>query len=237
MESKKIETKTDIKKMFENEKEITTMLDEISDTETEIGSEFEFEKMKNSSNTIINIQGDTTGEVIYRKPRKERRSINFMKEFVKKRVYITAIVSLLVLFSIDILSYLFFNIILNTERRTLKGDMEKKDRTTNSTIFLIIYVCIIRPIMEELVFRKLVFRVVKKLSKFLAYFLSSFLFAFAYFDCDFPTTWSEMDDFIIFFLKGITLAATFDYDGYLLASIYSNILYNCLSTFYQFMII
>ncbi|KAG4095272.1 hypothetical protein H8356DRAFT_1310454 [Neocallimastix lanati (nom. inval.)] len=237
-DQKEKELSKDIKKMFENEKEITTMLEDIySDTETEIGSESEVEKMKNSSNTIINIQGEQSGEIVYRKPRKERRRINFFDEFFKKRVYITAVVSVIVLLLIDILSYLFFNIIIDTDRLTLKGDMEKTHRSTNGTVFLIFYVCIIRPILEEIVFRKLVFRIVKKLSKFLAYLLSSFLFAFAYFDCEFPTMWQEMDDFLIFFIKGITLAATYDYDGYLLASIYSNIMYNCLLVFYQFIII
>ncbi|ORY32372.1 hypothetical protein LY90DRAFT_705226 [Neocallimastix californiae] len=135
-DQKEKELSKDIKKMFENEKEITTMLEDIySDTETEIGSESEVEKMKNSSNTIINIQGEQSGEIVYRKPRKERRRINFFDEFFKKRVYITAVVSVIVLLLIDILSYLFFNIIIDTDRLTLKGDMEKTHRSTNGTVF------------------------------------------------------------------------------------------------------
>ncbi|KAG4104706.1 hypothetical protein H8356DRAFT_1637376 [Neocallimastix lanati (nom. inval.)] len=235
MASKTTETNTNNKKVSENEKEITAMF-EIYSSDTEVESETEIEKMKNSNNTIININ-DASNDLLYRKPRKERRHIRFMKEFLKKRVYITAFVSILLLFAIDIVSYIIFNLIMGTERETLKSDMKKTNRTKESTVFLIVYVCIIRPILEEIVFRKFVFNVVKKLSKLLAYLISSFLFAFAYFDCSFSGMWHNMDDFIAFFLKGIVLAATYDYDGYLLASLYSNIFYNCLLVFIQFIVL
>ncbi|ORX76672.1 Abi-domain-containing protein [Anaeromyces robustus] len=150
--------------------------------------------------------------------------INFFKQFTLKRVYITGVISFISLYIVNTLCTLIFNILIKKEGNSNEEDLNKF--SNSFPILSIIYFCIVGPMFEEFVFRKLFFGVINEYSKIFAYIMSSFLFAFAHYNLNFKTLLKEFYNFPAYFISGIILAFTYDYDSYLLASMISHILYN-----------
>jgi len=152
------------------------------------------------------------------------QKINFFKQFFLKRVYTTAIVAFLSLFLLNIINSVMVSLFIKDIKNTNEEDIELL--TKLHPFIMISYACILGPILEELIFRKLFFGVIKKFSKILAYIVSCFLFAFGHFGFSITTLINEIYNFPIYFLAGAILAYAYDYDGYLAASIVAHIVYN-----------
>ncbi|KAL6613270.1 Abi-domain-containing protein [Neocallimastix californiae] len=179
--------------------------------------------IEKQSNIVIDIPKENE-EKRPSKDKKEREHVNFFKQFLLPRVYITALISAVVIISFSII----YSIILNKVLTDVNNSNEEKLNETYEKYPVIAYVCIciIAPIFEELIFRGLIFGLIKKFSVVLAYIVSSFLFAFAHFEFEFSTLISEIYYFPFYFITGVIFAYTYNYDGYLLASILSHILNN-----------
>jgi len=179
--------------------------------------------VENQNSIAIDIPNETEERNIDKK-KKEKEHVNFFKQFLLPRVYITAIISFVVIIIFNIVSGIIlehvFHVTTNSNEEGL-NEMQEINPT-----FTIIYVCIIGPIIEELIFRRLIFWLIKKFSVVLAYLVSSFLFAFGHFGFSFSTLISEIYFFPVYFIMGVIFAYTYNYDGYILASMLSHILNN-----------
>jgi len=166
----------------------------------------------NQSNTVIDIPAETQyTDNKKRSAKKERKHVNFFKQFLIPRVYITAVISFIVILAINFINGIILSNTLNVETNS---NEEAIDEVTKiNPVFVTIYVCIIGPIIEELIFRQLIFWFINKFSKILAYLVSSFLFAFAHFSFSFSTLIAEIYYLPIYFIMGALLAYTYDYDG------------------------
>jgi len=153
-----------------------------------------------------------------------KKLVNFFHQFLLKRVYVTALFGFLSLFILNIIHSVIVSLFVKDIKNTNEEDIELLAKI--HPFIMISYACFAGPILEELIFRKLFFGLIKKFSKILAYIVSCFLFGFGHFGFSFDTLISEFYNFPIYFLAGAILAYTYDYDGYLAASMVAHILYN-----------
>lgn len=93
------------------------------------------------------------------------------------------------------------------------------------------YICVIGPIFEELLFRKLLFGIIKKKSRVLVYIISPFLFAFSHFQLNFEVLKTYLSTFPYYYLIGMAFTINYDYTGYLLSTCIAHILTNSASVF------
>jgi len=188
--------------------------------------------VENQNNTVIDIPNENE-ERSPSKNKKEREHVNFFKQFLLPRVYITAVISVIVILAINIANGIIleniFNITTNSNEEGL-DELQKQNE-----IVMNIFICIIGPIFEELIFRRLIFWFIKKYSLVLAYLISSFLFAFAHFDFNFSILISEIYFLPIYFIMGVGFAYTYDYDGYILASMLSHIFHNSIAVLIDYL--
>ncbi|ORX82495.1 hypothetical protein BCR32DRAFT_267580 [Anaeromyces robustus] len=166
--------------------------------------------------------------LIYNKAKKETRNIGFFQQFLVKRIYIVAFVSFIVLWVLDILNGLFIETFVKNIKNTNEVGLDSF--SNKHQVLAILYACLIGPIWEEIVFRRVIFKLLCRFSNLIAYVISSFLFAFYHFGFSFTHFKSEVYNLPFYFLVGINLAYTYNYDGYILASILSHLLYNCTTT-------
>ncbi|OUM66764.1 hypothetical protein PIROE2DRAFT_59196 [Piromyces sp. E2] len=183
--------------------------------------------INNNRNSVIDIHDGEDDETLFEDTDvsvKEKLFLSFFKQFLLKRVYITGFLAFLSLFALNIIYSLLFGQFLEN---TTNSNEENIDKITKLyPVVMIFYACIMGPMVEEFVFRKLLFGFIKKYSKILAYIVSCFLFAFAHFGFSFSILINEIWFFPDYFLAAVILAYTYDYDGYLLASMIAHMLYN-----------
>ncbi|KAL6621661.1 hypothetical protein U3516DRAFT_861759 [Neocallimastix sp. 'constans'] len=161
--------------------------------------------------------------------------LNFLKQFVLLRVYITAISAYFAIILVDILNYVIQYMLIKNNKNNSNTEAIVNEMKKN-ILFVIIFGNIISPIIEELICRRLIFYFINKWSKLLAYLISSFIFAFGHFGFSLITLIKEFNNFPLYFITGVIYAYAYDYDGYILASIYAHILINFTSFFLTFFV-
>jgi len=177
---------------------------------------------------------------------KKKKHVNIFKQFLIPRVYYTAIVVYLLSIVTRIFIYILlklFNLIDEDGKSLNEEGLEEDLAETNYSYKLVLYIVLIGPILEELVFRLILFRgisiigekigknnkFIRRFIKFLAYLISSAVFAFGHFEFSFKVLISDFANFPIYFIMGIYLAIAYDYDGYFLAAVLTHILNNSIS--------
>ncbi|KAG4100299.1 Abi-domain-containing protein [Neocallimastix lanati (nom. inval.)] len=161
--------------------------------------------------------------------------LNFLKQFVLLRVYITAISAYFAIILVDILNYVIQYMLIKNNKNNSNTEAIVNEMKKN-ILFVIIFGNIISPIIEELICRRLIFYFINKWSKLLAYLISSFIFAFGHFGFSLITLIKEFNNFPLYFITGVIYAYAYDYEGYILASIYAHILINFTSFFLTFFV-
>jgi len=182
--------------------------------------------LSDNRNTVININDDLQSETSHEieSSKTEKPRVGFFKQFLLKKVYTRGLIGYVLLFIMNIVYGLLFGKYLENTQNTNEESIN--ELTKQHPFLMISYACILGPMIEEFVFRKLMFGFINKYSKILAYLVSGFFFAFGHFGFSFNTLFNEMWFFPEYFLAATILAYTYDYDGYILASMVSHILYN-----------
>jgi len=162
-----------------------------------------------------------TQPIKYLKPR-EKRKIGFVKQFFLSRVYVTATVSAFTIFMATIINGLILR------KYVGKNSNEEGIASWRNqyTVFMFFYILLISPLVEEIVFRKILFGFIKRYSIFIAYLVSCFLYAIAHFGFSFYKMYEEIRYFPLYFIIGMILCYTYNYDEFLASSLLSNILYH-----------
>jgi len=181
--------------------------------------------------------------------KKSNKHVYIHKQFLIPRVYTTALLTYVVFFILNIACNIILNAIFgvaddytSTNQDKLENNLTSKNKGTK--FFYIFYTCIGAPILEEFVFRSIIFKVInwsgKKVQeklkfigiiiRILAFLISSFLFAFAHFGLSFDVLIKEIRTFPSYFLMGLAFAFAYNRDNYILASILTHMLNNTVST-------
>ena len=183
---------------------------------------------------------------------KKKKHVNIFKQFLIPRVYYTAIAIYLLSIVTRIFIYILlklFNLIDEDGKSLNEEGLEEDLAKTNYSYKLVLYIVLIGPILEELVFRLILFRgisiigekigknnkFIRRFIKFLAYLISSAVFAFGHFEFSFKVLISDFANFPFYFIMGIYLAIAYDYDGYFLAAVLTHILNNSVATLLNFL--
>ena len=183
---------------------------------------------------------------------KKKKHVNIFKQFLIPRVYYTAIVVYLLSTVTNIIVSILLEVLnLNDEdgKSLNEEGLEEDLAKTNYSYKLVLYIVLIGPILEELVFRLILFRgisiigekigknnkFIRRFIKFLAYLISSAVFAFGHFEFSFKVLISDFANFPFYFIMGIYLAIAYDYDGYFLAAVLTHILNNSVATLLNFL--
>ena len=183
---------------------------------------------------------------------KKKKHVNIFKQFLIPRVYYTAIVVYLLSVVTNIIVSILLEVLnLNDEdgKSLNEEGLEEDLAETNYSYKLVLYIVLIGPILEELVFRLILFRgisiigekigknnkFIRRFIKFLAYLISSAVFAFGHFEFSFKVLISDFANFPFYFIMGIYLAIAYDYDGYFLAAVLTHILNNSVATLLNFL--
>jgi len=165
----------------------------------------------------------------YLKPR-EKMNIGFIKQFTLSRVYITAAVSALTIYIATIINHIILKKYIG-QNSNEEGIEDWKQRYT---VFMYFYILLISPLAEEFVFRKVIFCFFRRYSLFIGYIVSCFLYAIAHFGFSFYKMYEEIKFFPIYFIIGVILTYTYNYDGFLASSLLSNMLYNLIKVLLEF---
>ena len=196
--------------------------------ELDFDIEYSDEKSNNHSrrDSMIDIPAGSTNQekpIKYFK-KKEKGNVSFMKQLLKPRVYLTAVISALTILIATVINGFILSkyTVKSTNEEGIQGWKEKYK------VFSYFYIILISPIAEEIVFRRVLYKFFKRFSKLIGYLISCFLYAMAHFGFSFRQLFSEICYFPIYFIIGVILTYTYDYDGYLAASILSNMLYSSL---------
>jgi len=163
---------------------------------------------------------------------KGKKLKGFLKQFLKLRVYITGIISGTILLSGVFLIGQITNFFRKEKRFTSNSTNQKMvvEDLKKNPYNMMLYACLIGPIFEEFLFRRLLFHYINKFNKVLAYIVSIFLFAYAHFQMNPFLFMEEIGETPSYFYSGFVLAAAYDYDGYIAASILCHIFNNTIST-------
>jgi len=185
---------------------------------------------------------------------KKKKHVNIFKQFLIPRVYYTAIV----VYILSLVTNFVIGIILSVLNLTDEdGKSENQEvledglNKTNYNFILVLDIVLISPIIEEFIFRFILFRgisyigekigknnkFISRFIKFLAYIISSGLFAFGHFGFSFETLVADFVNFPSYFIMGVFLAIAYDYDGYFLAAVLAHILNNSIATVVMFLLI
>ncbi|ORX47907.1 Abi-domain-containing protein [Piromyces finnis] len=182
----------------------------------------------NNENTVIDINDN---ELLYEdndseieNAKKEKARIGFFKQFLIKKVYKTGLIGYISLVSFNIIYSVIFGSFLENIQNSNEEDINEMIKL--HPVMMMTYACIFAPMIEEFVFRKLMFGFIKRYSKILAYIISCFFFAFGHFGFSFTILLNEIGFFPIYFIAAAILAYIYDYDGYILASMIAHMLYN-----------
>jgi len=152
------------------------------------------------------------------------KNINFIKQFKYKNVYITGFLcGIIALFLNTIVVYIFSYLFNNSDDdgETIKMSLKK------SPITIITGLCIVGPVIEELIFRRFIFYFLSKWNLIAGYLISSFLFSnyhFGFFN--FSAIINNLNRFIIYFIIGILFAYAYDRDRCILSSMIAHITHN-----------
>ncbi|ORX79495.1 Abi-domain-containing protein [Anaeromyces robustus] len=224
------------------------------------------ENNSKENDTVIDVQEPEQTVVTITKDvnnsQEKKKKVNIFKQFLLKRVYLTAISCYLIYIVLNIVYNLLFNDLVlkfkenvlgikNTENVTSSNQLSLMEELGNSKIILLtlLYMIVIGPILEEIIFRLCIFRPidllgikVRKSNKFfgwliiaLAFIISSSIFAYAHFNLNLDTLAKELEFFPQYFLMGFMFAAAYHYDGYLAASMLTHILNNLVATLLMFL--
>jgi len=178
--------------------------------------------------------------------KKERKlKHNILYQFTKLRVYTTAIIAY-ILSLVCRYAYYYIDVIIFGEND--KGDSNKNQKLLENEIkkkkiIIILSVCILAPIIEEFIFRSIIFKIINWLGKkvqknakilgiiirILAFVISSFIFAFAHFGFSYNAISNLIRIFPQYLIAGLFLAFAYNRDGYILASILSHIINNVIA--------
>jgi len=204
--------------------------------------DFEFLKTQNEV-TVIDIQDQAERTV----EKNKYKHVYIHKQFLIPRVYTTAIMVYVIFIVCNIAcNYILDAIFGPVEDNTSTNQDKLVEGLTGSKsvmIFFIVYTCIIAPLLEEFIFRSIIFKIInwagKKVQekqkfigiiiRILAFLISSFLFAFAHFDLSFDVLIKEIRTFPSYFLMGLAFAFAYNRDNYLLASILTHSLNNIIA--------
>jgi len=143
---------------------------------------------------------------------------DFKNQFFKPKVYLVGFISYLI------------SLVLNYLNETVNDEVSHnellEDYLDIAPVRTFLMMCIALPVIEELIYRKIIFGFLSKYSKILAYIISCFLFSFGHFEHSFDVLMDEIYTLPFHFLGAINLTLAYDYTGCLLASIISHILNN-----------
>ncbi|OUM57323.1 hypothetical protein PIROE2DRAFT_70086 [Piromyces sp. E2] len=164
------------------------------------------------------------------------------KQFSILRVYTTALKA----FGINLLSDISLNIIIIKifGAKVISSNQEQiNELFATKALTTLIDACIIAPIIEEFIFRSILFKIINHCGKrvqeqdknlglairVLAFLISSFVFAFGHFGFKFETLGEEFTAFPFYFISGLVLAYAYNRDNYILASIFAHSFMNIAS--------
>jgi len=157
----------------------------------------------------------------YNKPSQTKGFLSNLKtssrQFFNKKVYITGFISFLCLRTFDYFCTDILKIDDNSNETMINEALEQ------SVIFTV-YACLVGPIIEELIFRKFIFGKIRKHSRVTAYIVSSFLFAVLHFLINIKEIFGET--FPIYFIMGLILAVSYDYNSSILSPIIGHVSHN-----------
>jgi len=184
------------------------------------------------------------------------KHVYIYKQFSIPRVYTTALMGFGMYIVINIALTVLLNLMFgpaNDNTSSNQDGLEEgfKKYHTAGLIFLIFYTCIGAPILEEFVFRSILFKIinyagkrVQEKQKFLgilirgfAFVFSSFIFAFAHYSFKFSLLVKEIRTFHPYFVMGLIFAWAYNRDNYLLASIATHSLNNTIVTVLSLIVI
>jgi len=237
----------------EKEKENNNNNNEIKSEENKKSTEINSQE-KNVVIDVPEVSEQVKENEVSKPKRKRREHVNFFKQFLMWKVYVTAIVAYIILFiSSLIVTYIMEFLIAddndNSGKSTSTNEANVEATMQQSPIF-ISYVVFFGPILEEILFRLCIFKVIwiigeaygqknkylRKAIICLAFLVSSFAFGICHFDFDFKLLYSEFVFFPSYFIPGIILAGAYYYDNCFLACILTHILNNSISTLITFSI-
>jgi len=211
-------------------------------TEQIQNDDLDFLKTQNEI-TIIDIQDQAEKKV----EKNKYKHVYIYKQFLIPKVYTTALLIYIIFFVCNVACNIIMNSILGPAEDNTSTNQDKLvERLNNnkkSMIFFIIYACIGAPIIEEFIFRSIIFKIInwagKKVQekqkfigiiiRILAFLISSFIFAFAHFNLSFEVLIKEIRTFPTYFIMGLAFAFAYNRDNYLLASILTHSLNNIIA--------
>ena len=180
-----------------------------------------------NQNSNIDIIGDTNNNIddsIISNKKNSNKNINIIKQFKCKNVYITGFLCgilalLLNTILINLFSYLFNK--SDNDIDNIKASIKK------SSYIYITGMCIFAPIIEELIFRRIIFYFISKWNLIAGYLISSFLFSMYHFGFfNLLAIINKWNEFIIFFIMGNIFAYAYDHDRCILASMIAHSINN-----------
>ncbi|ORX42750.1 hypothetical protein BCR36DRAFT_361987 [Piromyces finnis] len=179
---------------------------------------------QNNIELIETSNSELDNNITSRNSNKSNKNIKFIKQFKCKNVYITGFLcGIIALLLNTIVLYIFSYLFNNSE--DVSDDIKKSFK--KSPITLITGMCIIGPVIEELIFRRIIFYFISKWNLIAGYLVSSFLYSSYHFGyLNFSLIIDYWDRFIIWFIIGILFAYSYDRDRCILSSIISHIIHN-----------
>jgi len=223
------------------------------DVQVEIKNEeengMEILRTQNENVTVVDIP-EPTQEANKTKEKDKNKHVPIYKQFFIKRVYTTAILAFF-LYWIGNIAYRYMaNLLFGGSDDNSTNQKLLVEKLTEIKTFYIIYVCVIAPIIEEFIFRSIIFKIINWIGKMvqkqnrvfgiiiriLAFLISSFIFAFGHFGFKFKILAAEILTFPPYFIMGLALAFAYNRDNYLLSSIFTHMINNILATLVIFLI-
>jgi len=213
----------------------------------------EFLKSQEDEVVVIDVP-EQKNEVETSEIEKKKKHVNIFKQFLIPRVYYTAIVVYILAIVTKIIVGIILSVLNLTDEDGKSENQEALEdglKENNYNYKSILYIVLFGPILEEFIFRFILFRgisyigekigknnkFIRRFIKFLAYIISSGLFAFGHFGFSFEILVADFVNFPTYFIMGVFLAIAYDYDGYFLAAVLTHILNNSIATVVMFFLI
>jgi len=187
---------------------------------------------------------------------KKNKHVPLSKQFLISRVYTTALIGYGVYIATNIAINFILNIIFGPNNDSTSSNQDSLNNDFKNTdsvvlVLLVLYTCFGAPIIEEFIFRSIIFKTINWVGKKVqakqkffgilirgfAFIFSSFIFAFAHYNFSFSLLIKEIRTFPPYFTMGLIFAWAYNRDGYYLASVATHSLNNIIATALSFLLI
>ncbi|ORY72845.1 hypothetical protein LY90DRAFT_666948 [Neocallimastix californiae] len=185
----------------------------------------EFLKTYNDNVTVIEVKDNNVLMDSDKKIEKVENPISFKEQFINKRVYAVGVSTGISMIGFNL--FCSFFVLNNTSEN--KNQNSIIEYVKRSPVMMTLVIGLISPVLEEFVFRRLIFGYLRKYSAVLAYSFSCLLFTLSHFGFSYHLVHDELIYFPIYLFLSIQLTVAYDIDKCILASIIAHIINNILS--------